>query len=78
MRCLTLGSAATGAISLRNGKPGMQCWACSGDGWVLVPSTSRGAREAWCWDGGRAADGVMLDLPGSPWVSLARSLRDAW
>lgn len=62
MRCLTLGSAATGAISLRNGKPGMQRWsrhsltaprcqARSGDGWMRVPSMSHPARGAWCWYG---------------------------
>lgn len=62
MRCLTLGSAATGAISLRNGKPGMQHWsrhsltalccqARSGDGWMPVPSTSHLARGARHWDG---------------------------
>lgn len=90
MRCLTLGSAATGAISLRNGKPGTQHWprhsltalccrACSSDGWGAhawhKPPGQGSTVLGWCR---RVAGGVMLNLPGSPWVSPARSLPDDW
>lgn len=67
MRCLTPGSAATGAISLKNGKSGTQCRPRHGrllqhhDGWMLGPG-----RAAWLGEHGAGMLGVSGWRGGAP------------
>lgn len=67
MRCLTPGSAATGAISLKNGKSGTQCRPRHGrllqhhDGWMLGPG-----RAAWLGEHGAGTLGVSGWQGGAP------------